>query len=329
MGTVVANRALPETHALIGMFANLIVLRLDVEDRSTFAQLAAAANELLLTLQEHADLPYETLVEHSDQDRDPRFAPLFQIAFDVRDQRLNDSGEPDIDLKLLGCDVGRVQYDLHLTIEPARDGTTALWSYNSDLFDASTIERLAQAYVEIATAAAADPEAPVARLPLLAPEERDRLLHQFNATAVDVPTGCVHEQFLDNARARPAAVALRFDGRDVTYAELEGQSARIAGALAAAEVRRGDLVAVALERGPELIAAFLGVLRIGAAFVPIDPAYPSERVQWILHDAGCRAVLVSADTCALAGTLPAVDVTAAFAAGAAAPDVTLRPDELA
>ena len=194
-------------------------------------------------------VPYEVVVDACATYRDPQFAPLFQIGFDVRDERLRDSGRPELELAVMERDIGLVQYDLHLTMEPAVDGMTALWSYNTDLYDAVTIARLAEAFVQVANAAAAEPARACGRLPLLAPAMRRQLLEDFNATHMDLPLACVHEQISAYALTRAHDLAVEFEAHQLSYADLERAAASVAAALQAAGVVRGDRVAVAVQIG--------------------------------------------------------------------------------
>ncbi|MGE0384278.1 MAG: amino acid adenylation domain-containing protein [Gammaproteobacteria bacterium] len=315
-GTVVANRHLPQIQDLVGFFVNIVVLRQQVDADDSFAHLAAAAQSALLEAQEHATLPFEVLVARSGAGRDPRYSALFQVAFDVRDPRLSEGG-PGLDLRVMDRDVERAQYDLHLTIEPAGEGSTAIWNYSTDIYDPSTIERLAAAFTRLAAAAAADPRVAVGRLPLVDAIERAWSLRALNATARPQPESCVHDRFLAVARQRPLAPALRFDGAEVSYRDLDDRSACIAAFLQQHGFGCGDRVGVALERGPDLVAAILGVMRCGAAWVPIDVALPDERIDFIVRDSGCRGVVAAARDASRIRDTQVLDIAAARAAQAA------------
>ncbi|MBK6656643.1 MAG: amino acid adenylation domain-containing protein [Proteobacteria bacterium] len=329
LGTVVAHRDAPATHGLIGMFANLAIVRHLCDDAANFAQLCAALKDTVLRLHEHSVVPYEMVVEQCGSYRDPQFAPLFQIAFDVRDERLRDSGSPELELAVMERDIGRVQYDLHLTMEPGADGMVALWSYNTDLYELATVQRLADAFLQLATAAAASPTTACAQLPLMTAAARQQVMTDFNATALSLNSDCAHRQIAALAQRQGAALALEFESTRVDYAQLERDSGSVAAALQSVGVVRGDRVALAVPRSAEMIIAMLGILRAGAAFVPIDVSYPADRIDYILGDADCRAVLRADIDLPVSARLPEVRVANAIALGATPTPCAVEGDDLA
>ena len=307
VGTPVAGRSRPEAVGLIGPFANTVALRADLAGGASFAELLARVRAAALAAFDRADLPFERLVAALSPERDTAHTPVFQALFALQTVPPPTAEAPGLAVRALGAEVRTARFDLALTLRPAEgDGLVGLLEYDRDLFDPATADRLAAALGEIVAAAGREPGTPVADLPLLPAAERRRVVVEWNDTARVLPSpAAVHLRVLECAAARAGEVAVEHAGRRLTYGELAAASARVAARLAAAGVRRGDAVALVLSRSERLPAALLGVLRLGAAYVPVDPDFPPERVAWILEDAlrgVARPVLLTER--ALRGRLP-------------------------
>lgn len=294
-GTPIAGRTRPETEDLIGFFANTIALRVRVDGRAGFAALVAAVREAASSAYAHQELPFDRVVEELAPRRDLSRHPIFQTLFSWHD-------EPASELRLDGLAVDRVdthtgtaKFELSLFLHRDTGGAEAVLEYATALFDRATAERLASAYAALLADAVAEPSRPVARLALMSAADRRTVVEAWNATALPVPEGArVEALFAAQAGRTPGAVAVRHDGAARTYAEVAAAAHRLAHRLRRLGVRPGDRVAICLERGPELPAALLGVLASGAAYVPLDPSHPADRLGYVLADAAPRAVVCHA-----------------------------------
>ncbi|HET8774712.1 MAG TPA: non-ribosomal peptide synthase/polyketide synthase, partial [Thermoanaerobaculia bacterium] len=297
VGTPVANRQRREVESLIGFFVNTLALRLRFDDQPSVAALLAQIKETTLAAFAHQELPFEQIVDAVQPQRSLSHSPLFQtmLAFN------NTSGEQGQqqaqnlpDLKLAPAQEAlsaTAQYELSLNLNDGGDALFGTLTYASDLFDHATVERWAGQFVRLLEAMAADASTTVGALPLLSAADREQLLAGFNATDVAVPNGLIHELFEQHAAARPDAVAIVFEDRTLTYAELNARANQLAHSLIARGVGSEDRVAVLLDRGVDLVVSFLGILKAGGVYVPVDAAYPAERVQFMLDDAAPKVVL--------------------------------------
>ncbi len=303
VGTPVANRNRTELEPLIGFFVNTLVLRTDLSGDPSFRELLGRVRDVTLGAFAHQDVPFEKLVEELQPERDTSRTPLFQVMFSLQNA-------PPPPPRMGGVEVGALEdvatvslFDLSLDVTERADGLLCALEYNTDLFDDSTAGRMLDQFVVLLDAATADPTARLGRLPLLAEDERRRILFDWNDTAREFPHDrCVHELFEEQAAARPEAVALVCGGERLTYAELNARANRLARHLRACGVGAETRVGVLLEREAWAAVALLGVLKSGGAWVALDPAYPPRRLAFMLEDAEC-AVLVT--TTRLAETLPA------------------------
>jgi amino acid adenylation domain-containing protein len=314
VGTAIANRRQGETHGLIGMFVNTVVVRARLDDDPAFDALARRVHGELVAVAENQELPFETVVEALRPPRSPRHNPLYQALFSFHDSPVPELSLPGVEVEVVAAlSNGSAKFDLNVVAIPRAeqragqgrgeedDGVTLVWEYDGDLFDAATIETMVGQFRAVLEAAAADPETPVSRLPAQRPAARPA---ETAPETVEVPSTTLHRLFEEQARRTPGAVAIIHDTASLTCAELDERANRLAQRLrrlgAGPEVRVG----VCLERTPELVVALLAVLKAGAAYVPLDPAYPAERLRLTLADAA-SPLLVTQES--LRGLLPARD----------------------
>ena len=308
IGTPVANRTRSALEPLVGFFVNSLALRLDTADAGGFRGLLGRARTAALGAYAHQDVPFEQLVEALNPDRSLAHAPLFQVMLMVQTAGPGPLRLPGLTAEPLERPSGTAKFDLTLAL--ADDDTAADGSmlgeieYAADLFDAATMERLAAHVLALLDAATAAPDAPVDRLPLLTEADRIRLAAWEHGPALAVdPAATVHGMVAAQAARTPEAPALLTeDGTVWTYAALERRATRWAHALTAAGAGPGRFVALCVHRRPEAVAALLGVLKAGAAYVPLDPEYPADRLAFMLEDSAA-AVLVTET--ALKDRLPA------------------------
>ena len=296
VGTPIANRHRAEIEPLIGFFVNTLVLRTDLSGGPTFRELIARVRRTALDAYAHQDLPFERLVDELQPERDLSRNPVFQVMFALHNTPQRVQVLPDLAIDDLAAERISAQFDLVLDIWETSDGLRAVLEYAADLFDPRTIGRMAGHLQTLLSCAAAAPDTPASRLPLLPAAERMELLDGFNATAMAFP----HESTLAGlisaqAGAGPERIAAVHGREHLTYAELDERSNRLARRLRALGVGRNDFVAVLDERGLDFLTAMVGVLKTGAAFLPIDPVYPVERVRWMLSDSAV-AILITRST---------------------------------
>ncbi|GEB62522.1 hypothetical protein SGA01_81270 [Streptomyces gardneri] len=306
VGTPIAGRNRAEVEDLVGFFVNTLVMRSDLTANPSFTDLLGQVRETALGAYAHQDLPFERIVEALAPERDLSRTALFQVMFELRESTLGttdfvtDGARWTSDETVIS---EAAKFDLSLTLTPAGDGGFAgELVYSTELFDRTTVERLAGHYTNLLAAAAADPARPVGELGLLGAPERERLLGTFNDTAVPYEDDVtVHELFARQAARTPEAVAITCEGARLTYGELNARANRLAHHLIDLGIKAEDLVTVCVDRGPELIVALLGVMKAGAAYVPLDPEYPAARLEFMLADTRAPLVVTQAH---LADRLP-------------------------
>ncbi|HKH43208.1 MAG TPA: amino acid adenylation domain-containing protein, partial [Thermoanaerobaculia bacterium] len=289
VGCPIAGRNRREIEELIGFFVNTLVLRADLSGNPSFRDLLGRVRIEALEAFSHQDLPFERLVEELVPERDLSHSPLFQVLFVLQTAPAGELSVPGLSLAPLAVDSGVAKLDLTLTLGEALSGAL---EFNTDLFDASTAERLLARFAALLEAAAGAPGLPLNDLPLLLPAECLQLL-EWNDTGAAPMTGlCLHELFATQAERTPDAVALVHETGRLTYRQLARRAGGLARRLRELGVGPETRVAVCLERTPDLIAALLAVLAAGGAYVPIDPNYPAERQELMLDDSGA-AVLIT------------------------------------
>ncbi|HEX4448636.1 MAG TPA: amino acid adenylation domain-containing protein, partial [Polyangiaceae bacterium] len=296
VATPVANRSRVELEGLIGCFVNTLPVRADLGGEPTLVSLAHQLRDRMVRAQTHQDLPFETLVEVLAVERDMSRSPIAQVMFVLQNTPPAALEMAGLTFAPLEVDAGFAKLDLTLNVTASPGGYLASWEYNVDLFDEATVRRMIEHYEHLLAQMLADPRAPVLRLDLLRPEERRQLLHDWNDTALEYARDeTMHGLFARQAGRSPDATALVVGASRFTYAELAARARGIARRLVDEGVRPGDAVAVFLRRDEHVVPSLLGVLMTGAMYVPLDPAYPLERLGYILADAGAARVLTTAD----------------------------------
>ncbi|HEX2189490.1 MAG TPA: amino acid adenylation domain-containing protein, partial [Longimicrobiaceae bacterium] len=290
-GAPIAGRRRPELEPMLGFFVNTLALRTDLSGDPPFAELLRRVREATLGAYQHQDLPFERLVEELGVQRSLSHAPVFQTMFGVQDRR---GGEPrlgPLPLEPFAVEADAARTDLGLTVVEDGDGLQGILAYRTDLWEAATMRRLAGHFVRLLSEAAAWPERRLSALRMLGDDERAQLLAGWSPPPREAPPTCVHETFARRAARTPDAVAVVSGGVSLTCAELDARAEALARALRARGVGPETRVAVCVERSPGAVAAVLGVLRAGGAFVPLDPEYPAERLAFMLADSGARVLL--------------------------------------
>ncbi|GJJ02613.1 hypothetical protein RugamoR64_31510 [Duganella rhizosphaerae] len=335
IGTPVANRQRPELEGLIGLFLNTLALRVRLHGNPSVTALLTRVRDSSLGAYSHQDLPFDQVVEAVQPPRSLAHGPLFQVMLNL----MNTPGDgalalPGLSLRQESRPPDTTHDDLSLSLIDSGGAISGSLNYASALFDHGTVERIGRRFVRLLEAMVADARQPAGDIALLDPDERQLLLAGFNATACawDGPGMLIHQMFETQAAARPDAVALLHDGVAVRYSELNVRANRLAHRLLTLGVRADDRVALCAERSPELVIGLLAILKSGAAYVPLDPAYPAARLAHMLQDCapvallaqdGLQAVLA---TIAVSATLPVLALSAAADAGAPHADLNPAPD---
>jgi amino acid adenylation domain-containing protein len=292
IGMPIANRNRAETEGLIGVFVNTLVLRADLAAAPGFLDLLRQVRETTLGAYAHQDLPFEKVIDELQPERDPARTPFFQVMFALQNTPLPAADLPGLALAAEEPPSRNAKFDLTFALVQAGDGLAAAIEYATDLFDPPTIVRFAGQWRELLAAAVERPDATLAALPLLAAGQRHQVLQEWNDT--DRAWGddpALHQLFERQADLRPEAPAGICQGETVTYGELEARANRLAHRLRALGVRRGEPVGLWMERSLDLLAAVLGILKAGGLYVPLDAAWPAERVESILAGTGTRVLV--------------------------------------
>jgi len=291
VGTPISARTHSETENLIGLFLNTVLLRAKFSERPNFLSLVQQVRDRVLGAYAHPDLPFERLVAELAPDRDPSRMPLFQVMFVLH----NPEGVSEVSQVSGNRDLGTgtSKFDLTLLLSETEDGLEGMIEYNTDLFEASTIQRICGHYRTLLEASVAQPDRSITELPMLTDQERRQLLVDWNNTAVEVPgkTLCLHQMIEEQAARTPDQVALVFDQQRLTYGELNRRANQLAHYLQELAVGPDTLVGLFMERSLEMIVGLLGILKAGGAYVPMDPTYPKERIAYILEDSKVPIVL--------------------------------------
>ncbi len=283
VGSPVANRGRSELEGLIGFFANNLALRVRSEGDPRLADLLARVRETALGAYAHQDLPFERLVEELQPERDLGRSPLFQTVLVLQNAPFERLEVPGLILEPVGARDGEAKFDLTLSLVENPAGLSVFWAYDERLFDAATVERFAQGFERLAAASVGT--ARLSELPLLSPDdERQVLVGLDERWSFEV--FCLHERFSERAAESPDRIAVSFDGDSLTYGELDRRSNRLARYLRKRGAGPETLVALYLERSLEMVVGVLGILKSGAAYLPLDPAYPAERIDFITTDSG-------------------------------------------
>ncbi|WP_428510423.1 amino acid adenylation domain-containing protein [Roseateles sp.] len=293
LGYPSAGRTRPELEGLIGFFVNTLVLRVKLDPAERFDALLRRVRASVLDADAHQDLPFEKLVEELQPDRGAGHSPLFQVMLgmsDAADQRLVLPGIESCGLAGLR---ERVKYDLSLNVSDRSESIRSVLLFDADLFDRATMLRMAEQFQTLLASAVSDPEGAVGGLKVLSELEREHVLAVGKGPGeLAQDERGVHELFEAQAASTPEAVAVVCGGRTLSYRELDEWSSRVAWRLHQAYgVRAESRVAIAMERSLEMVVALLGVLKAGAAYVPMDPEHPGPRLSAQLRDAGVRVVL--------------------------------------
>ena len=294
VGTPFANRTRHETEGLIGFFVNTLPLRLDLSGNPTFGDLVARVKTVLLGAAQHQSLPFEKIVEELNPERALSRSPIFQTVLNFhnvpgRASEARMAGPLRLRRRIV--DTPTAKFDLTLTLRRTDDGLDTTAEYARDLFEAETVQRVLRHFAQLLTGLTRNPDRPVAEAPLLTAEERTSVLAWGRAPVDSTPSIPVHTLVAEQAGRTPSAPAVRFEDQVVTYDELRRATTALARRLEAIGAGPGARVGICLDRGIPMVTTVLAVLRTGAAFVPLDPEFPPDRLEYMAHDADLAAVV--------------------------------------
>ena len=286
IGSPVANRGRAEIENLIGFFVNTLALRLDLSGSPSVSELLQQTKAQSLAAQRHQDIPFEQVVELAQPVRSLAHSPLFQVMFAWQNATEARLELPGLEVQPLPSPSHRVaKFDLTLALQEAGERIVGELGYATALYERSTLERYREYFLRLVEAMVADDAQVVDHLRLLRATERHQVLYEWNATEQEYPREkCVHELFEEQVRRSPAATAVVFEEEELSYGELNARANRLAHYLRELGVKPDERVAICVERGFEMIVGLLAVLKAGGGYVPLDPAYPEERLQYMLED---------------------------------------------
>ncbi|HEY0738799.1 MAG TPA: amino acid adenylation domain-containing protein [Herpetosiphonaceae bacterium] len=307
VGSPTAGRTRAEWARLIGYFVNLLPLRATFAPGLAFDALLAQMRETVLAAFAHGDYPLSLIVEAAQPERDPSRQPLFQVVFALQAAQAQPErslaafafGRPgaqiqigDLRLESIALDQQIAQFDLSVMLAESDGGLVGSWEYNLDLFDAATIERMARHFQTLLASIVAQPSAEIDRLPLLTSAEAQQMLIDWNRSAAEYPReATIHGLIEAHSERTPEAIAVVFEEQTLSYAELNARANQLAHYLRAQGVGPDSLVALCVERSSEMIIGIIGILKAGAAYVPLDPTYPAERLQYMLSHSRAAMIL--------------------------------------
>ena len=307
VGSPIAGRNRSEIEGLIGFFVNTLVLRTNLGDNPTIHDLLQQVKQTTLDAYDHQDLPFEKLVEELQSERSLSHTPLFQVLFNYHNAPRTSLLLPDLRVERVQIQSETAKFDLSLAISETAEGIRAVFNYNTDLFDLSTIERMAGHFETLLTGMVANLQQRITDLPLLTQAEQETIheWHGFNAEYLQFEA--THRLFEAQVAKTPKNTAVSFEGQSYSYQELNQRANQLAHHLVGLGVKPDSRVGLFIERSLDILVAMLAVNKAGGAYVPIDPIYPPERIQFMLEDVQASILLTQAELMAELPELPGIE----------------------
>jgi surfactin family lipopeptide synthetase A len=292
IGSPIANRDRTEVENLLGFFVNNLVLRIQIPQNSSFQDLLAQVKRTALDAYDHQNLPFEKLVEALQPERNLSYHPLFQVMFILQNSPSGQLPMPNLKLSSIEVESSTTQLDLTLEILDSVNGLAGRFEYNTDLFERSTIDRMAKHFQNLLEAIATNPQQKVSQIPLLSKSEQQQILIDWNDTAVNYPQDiCLHKLVEAQVERTPDAIAVIYEDQQLSYQELNQKANQLAHHLLAIGIQPEQLVGICVERSLDMLVGLLGILKAGAAYVPIDPSYPRDRIEYMLSDSQAKILI--------------------------------------
>jgi len=293
VGTPIAGRQRREVEDLIGFFINTLVLRTDVSGNPSFNKLLERVQKMAVEAYSHQDFPFEKLVEELHPERDASSNPIFQVMFVLQNTPEMARKLPGLEIQVESIETGTAMFDLTLSLTEVGEGIQGWLEYNVDLFEQSTIARLAATYQRMLERVVADPGTDIGNLLLLTSTERQQVVEEWNQTCSAYPREkCVQELFQEQVKRTPDALAIMYEGKRLSYAELNQRANQLAWYLKSLGVGPEVRVGICVERSLEMFVGLMGVIKAGGAYVPLDPGYPADRLKFMTHDASLAVLLI-------------------------------------
>ena len=301
VGSITGGRQRPETHGVVGFFADTVALRVDLSGDPNVVELLGRVRRTVLNAMEHSDVPFERIVESLKLPRNLDRHPVFQVLFNAPPEQLFKLD--DLRISPIRVDLRRSRFDFELTYLGVENPATG-FTWNTGIFNQSTIDRMLGHYLVLLKAIADDLNQPLGQLPLLTQSERQQQLVEWNDTMVDFSDDCVHELFEAQVKRTPDAIAVLFENQKLTYQQLNARSNQLAHHLQSLNIGSGSLVGLGLQRSADLVMGILGILKAGAAYLPLDADYPEQRLEFMLSDANVGVIVAKQE---LRDRIPAKD----------------------
>lgn len=291
VGSPIAGRNHPELEKIIGFFVNTLVFRTPIAGTTSFRNQLQQVRQTTLEAYAYQDVPFDQLVTTLQPERKLSHSPLFQVMFGFQELPEMTEKINGLEVETIGLKHKTAKFDLTLMLYQKGERLIAAFEYNSDLFRSMTIKRMADNFLTLLTGIVEQPEQQVGKLPLLSRVERQQLTSWNDTATVPMQTTCIHRLFEQQVEATPEKLAVRYQNQTLRYRELNERANQLAHYLQRWGVTRGTFVGVCLDRSPELLIAILAILKTGAAYVPLDPQYPTARIAYMLEDAKPKVVL--------------------------------------
>jgi len=306
IGSPMRGRTAKEFKEIVGYFSNLTVLRVSVQENATFTELLAQVGKIVRQAQKHQDYPFSWLADKLQPQRDTSRSPLCQVSFAWQAQTWCEAKNNSLHLQksllrmepyLKGQRGGHL--DLSLMVREAKGEIEPCWQYNTDLFDAATIERMAKHFVRLLNSIVLNPQQPISQLLMLTEVEQQQLLFEWNNTQADYPLDkCIHQLFEEQVERTPDHIAVVFEDQQLNYRELNARANQLAHYLQNLGVGPDVLVGICVERSLEMMVGLLGILKAGGGYVPLEPAYPQERLDFMLGESQAQVLLTQSSLAA-------------------------------
>ena len=292
VGTPLADRERPEVQSLIGYFLNMLPIRSRLEAETSFREVLRQVHQTIWSAFSHADLPFEQMVELAVKQREPGRNPVYQVMFVLMEESIEKLAFGDAIGRPLSAPTGTSKNDLTLDIQATGDQWICRWEYATDLLSPDEVARMADHFTELLRSIAKETDAPIGRLKLMGQQERHRILVEWNQTQRDYPRDtCVHQLFEEQVQRTPLAVAVEFEDQSLTYGELNARANQLAHDLQKSGIGLETRVGICAERSFEMIIGLLAILKAGGTYVPLDPHYPAERLNFLAADTGITSIL--------------------------------------
>ncbi|HEX4606131.1 MAG TPA: amino acid adenylation domain-containing protein [Candidatus Angelobacter sp.] len=295
VGSPIANRQDSQVENLIGFFVNSLIMRVRVRPEQTFQEVLAAVRSTALEVYLHQDLPFERIVEEISPERRLNAAPIFQVVFALQNAPRAAEQLAELQVEPVAADEPRVRIDLEVHALEGDGGLDLHWLYSSDLFDPWRMQQMAGHYFQVLQAVAADATRQIADVELLTAQERAQILEGWNQSSRDIPAATLTQLFEAQVEKTPQATAILFGERSLSYHALNAAANGLAHVLISRKIGPEDFVGLAMPRSLQMFVALVAVLKAGAAYLPLDPTYPSERLQFMLRDARPACVITTSE----------------------------------